>query len=106
MIKLHVFIYIYIANLDCHDLNVSALAALAPPIRHVDMTFDLDSCTAKDIQWSMAVEVLMPIGTNIDLDRLTCIAYKSTSLSHVSIAQAFFKSASSGCNCCQFSSTH
>ena len=30
MIKLHVFIYI--ANLDCHDLNVSALAALAPPI--------------------------------------------------------------------------
>ena len=34
MIKLHVFIsiYIYIANLDCHDLNVSALAALAPPI--------------------------------------------------------------------------
>ena len=32
MIKLHVFIFIYIANLDCHDLNVSALAALAPPI--------------------------------------------------------------------------
>ena len=26
-----IYIYIYIANLDCHDLNVSALAALAPP---------------------------------------------------------------------------
>ena len=26
------YLYIYIANLDCHDLNVSALAALAPPI--------------------------------------------------------------------------
>ena len=26
-----IYIYIYIANLDCHDLNVSALA---PPIIH------------------------------------------------------------------------
>ena len=31
-----IYIYIiYIANLDCHDLNVSALAALAPPTRFV-----------------------------------------------------------------------
>ena len=31
-----IYIYnIYIANLDCHDLNVSALAALAPPINCV-----------------------------------------------------------------------
>ena len=27
-----IYRYNYIANLDCHDLNVSALAALAPPI--------------------------------------------------------------------------
>ena len=27
----HIYIYNYIANLDCHDLNVSALAALTPP---------------------------------------------------------------------------